>query len=754
MIDRSQPLDTQVAKQDKIIKALMERANQRHELGQSAYSLFQSAITLQGKVSEKTRDLEAALDSLGQTSTDLETSEEARSQTEQSLTEALESMEGGFALFADGRLRVWNDFFKVLISDVNAQIKPGLTLGDYFDAVTSSADVSPSEASASLRAEIAQPSDTAAPFVFSLKNDRWFVISYRRTSRNNTVVLQTEITSIVRSNRLEKDRLIDAQEHFLDAAFDNMPQGVGTFSADGTLLINNARFAGLLLLPIQLTRAGTSYAQIAEYLNTKVLSAPIQQVNFSALMRYLQRAQSLHLRQRHATGTVIDLDLKPLPDGGCIVNVMDVTVQSQTTQELENRVQVRTRELTDVNTELRRQNTELARVEEDLRLAKAEVENAMTSKTRFFAAASHDLLQPINAAKLLISSLGDMTLGGQMAQTVQRLDRSFQSIETLLQALLDISRLESVGMKLAVTEFPIDSILQKVVEDIGPLAAEKGLQLDVVTSTVWVRSDRRYLARCVQNLVTNAIQYTSTGRVLVGCRRRGEKVVLEVWDTGVGISKSDQALIFTEFTRVDPMGGSGYGMGLGLSIVQRACAHLGHEIAVRSKPQMGSVFSITLQRVDPAIALPVGTAAATDCSADAMDLIILLLENDPDVLFAMVQRLEGWGASVLACSSTAEALQMVADIDMSPDIILADYQLDGEDTGVDAILSLRRQTGFEIPAIVITGNQEDHIKDLGAELQFSVLAKPVNLSRLRPLIDWKTRQVETANLPSYDLSLQ
>ncbi|MFQ1700774.1 PAS-domain containing protein [Loktanella agnita] len=750
MIDPDQPLDVQLAKQDKIIKALMWRANQRHELGHSAYSLFQSAITLQSKVSEKTRDLEAALSTLGQTSTELETSEEARNQTQQSLTDALESIDGGLALFADGKLQVYNDFFKRLVPDLRMVVRPGLRLEQYFDAVTHSADVTLASDVAPLTAQVMQSGGDAAPYVFALKDDRWFVINYRQTSRKNTVVLQTEITAIVRSARLEKDRLIDEQEHFLKAAFDNMPQGVCTFSSDGTLLITNLQFATLLMLPIQLTRVGTSYGQIVEYLNSKILVGSMPHNSFDGLMRYLRRSNRLHLRRRHASRAVLDVDISLLPDGGCIVNVVDVTVQSQTTEELENRVRARTQQLTNVNTELRRQFAALTQAEEELRLAKAEVENAMTSKTRFFAAASHDLLQPINAAKLLISSLGDMALDARTTDIVQRLHRSFQSTETLLHDLLDIARLESVDMKLQVTAFDIGDMLQKVVEDIVPLAAEKGLRLDVVPSHAWVRSDRRYLARSVQNLVNNAIQYTEKGRVLVGCRRRGNQLVLEVWDTGVGISKLDQLRIFNEFTRVQS---NSYGMGLGLSIVQRACAHLDHAVAVRSKPGVGSVFSITLPMVPPGVDPDSDQNAPTAGPYQEMDLIILLIENDPDVLFAMTQKLEGWGASVLACRATSEALQLVAELDMSPDIILADYQLDGADTGVEAILALRHQTDADLPAIMISGHQETDLKSLSKQHDFSLMQKPVKLSRLRPLIDWKVRRRALVQGGVYDQSL-
>ncbi|MDK3075320.1 PAS-domain containing protein [Sedimentitalea sp. JM2-8] len=742
MIDPDEPLDVQVRRQARIIDALVQRANQQHELGGSAYSLFQSAIRLQSKVSEKTRDLEDALTTLGRASNQLETSEEERAQTQRTLQDALDTMEGGFALFAEGRLRVFNDFFKFLIPDIEESVQEGLEFSAYVEALAKSGSIRPRDGFNRFglrRAILKLGEGPAAPFVFGLKNDRWFVITSRRTRSDNTVILQTEITAVVRGNRLEKNRLIDEQEHFLQAAFDHMPQGVATFSAEGTLLINNAQFGALLTLPIQLTAVGTSFGQIIEYLKAQAFVGELPHDDFASLIRFLRRAGNLRQRVRHISDRILDIDMHPLPDGGCIINVMDVTVEFQTTEMLEMRVMARTSELTEANVQLRRQYDEQARVEEDLRVAKAEVEAAMSSKTRFFAAASHDLLQPINAAKLLISSLTDGCGQGETRETVRRLDSSFRSIEDLLRALLDIARLESTDTSLVVTSFSLDEVLRGVVEDLGQLAVEKGLDLRVVKSGLWVRSDQRYLARSVQNFVDNAIRYTEKGRILVGCRRHGDTVTLEVWDTGIGISRSDQKRIFKEFTRVGASSRNSQGMGLGLSIVERACRLLGHPVSVRSKPGVGSVFSLTLPIVEPN---PTDAVTVRSIAAHAdqdMDLIILLIENDPGVAYAMTQKLESWGASVLAAKSTQEALDLVQDIGMAPDIILADFHLNGEDTGVQAILSVRDALKSPIPAIMITANHEDHVKDAGLANRFSVLTKPVNLSRLRSLIDWKTR---------------
>jgi len=431
---------------------------------------------------------------------------------------------------------------------------------------------------------------------------------------------------------------------------------------------------------------------------------------------------------------------------------MDVTAEAEAAEArrrinatLERRVEERTAELTRANRLLQVQSDEQARTEEALRLAKEAAEAAHASKTRFLAAASHDLLQPINAAKLYLSTLAEANHAPAVAETVERLGRTFSSIETLLHALLDISRLDSPGTEFNVTDFALAEILRPLHEDSLPLAAERGIGLTILPSREWVQSDQRYLMRSLQNLVVNALQYTETGRVLVGCRRRGDTLRIEVHDTGPGIAEADQARIFGEFAR-GSAARPGSGMGLGLSIVERACRHLGHAVGLVSQPGRGSVFSITVPRAEaPAGA---GTGAAGTAGAGklaeagvqgGLDLIVMVIENDPAVLHATTRRLEGWGASVLAAGSTGAALALMRDIGAPPDIILADYHLDDGDTGVEAIRALRAAAGTAIPAIMLTADRSKRLLRQGAEAGFTVLTKPVPLARLRALIDWKTR---------------
>lgn len=748
MIDPNDPLDVQVEKQRKIINALISRSEREHEVGGSAYSLFQSAIVLQAAVWEKTKDLEVALDTLGRASSELEHSYRLQERMQMNLADAMVAVEGGFALFSEDRLQAHNEFFRHLLPDIESKIELGLGFEEYLRLVAESKFVVAPDSDTAARWG-SQPNDSRfASHVLALKNNRWFQMSYRQTISGNTAILQTEITDIVRQNQREKDQLIDLHAHFLQAAFDHMSLGICTFSAEGELLVRNRRFGDLLGVPLSLLKKGISFRRIAEYFaKFEVLkrNGPISGPGMDNWARALRRGGVIQDRFRRADGVTLDIHVHALPDDGFLVSITDVSAETEAAearlkinQTLERRVTERTVELTEANKLLRRHSEEQARTEEALRLAKEAAEAAHMSKTRFFAAASHDLLQPINAAKLYISMLKETITEVGSVDTVDRIGRSFASIESMLHTLLDIARLDSPAAEFNVSAFCLDELLQSVAEDLTPFAAKKNLVLRIVPSTRWVTSDRQYLKRCVQNLVGNAIQYTETGKILVGCRRAGGNLRIEVWDTGIGISEADQPRIFSEFTRVGD-GKSGSGMGLGLSIVERACRHLGHRVRLRSCVGKGSVFSIELAGAELGASATSRAAVPEAAPRGELDLIVMIIENDESVLHATTQKLDSWGASALATSSTEGALELMSGVDVVPDIILADYQLDGDDNGVKSIRALREAAGREIPAIVITANRSKALVRLGESMAFSVLTKPVRLARLRALIDWKTR---------------
>ncbi len=733
MIDPDDPPQVQIAKQAKIIEALMRRANRQTEVGPSAYNAFQSAIELQEQVAAQSRDLERA-------ATELESARYERERSRRNLADALSSMEEGFALFTDGQLEICNELFRALLPDVSDRVAPGLTLTGYVDLMSQSPHLVSTDRKLGASISALRAGASMVSPVIELTGDRWYQMSVQRTGSDSIVLLLTEITAVVRQNRAEKENLIGRQADYLQAVFQNMTSGVCTFSAAGEVMMQNDRFRQILGVPVTVLRQGATLLRLVEFMRTHALIGDDALARVESWRRQLDERGWVRKRVRHGADRMLEVQANALPDGGLLVELKDVTLEHRTTEVLENRVLERTAELTRANLRLTEQFEEKARVEEALRQAKERAEAAVSSKTRFLAAASHDLLQPINAAKLLISTLKETAHGSDLLPTVERLNGAFESTEQLLHSLLDISRLDGAEADaVSPAAVGLGRLIEGINADQSAVAEQKGVRLSMVPCSVFVRSDPVYLLRSVQNLVVNAIQYTDPGgRVLVGCRRHGAKVVLQVWDTGIGIARRDQQRIFEEFTRARTVS-PGSGMGLGLSVVERACRHLGHRLWVRSKPGAGSVFNIEMDvigghRVDSDPDVPVGEPGDMP-----MDHIVMLIENDPDVLFATTQRLERWGASVLAAQSTAEALTLVRDMGMAPDIVLADYQLNEGDSGVRAIAAVRALTGLPVPAIMITADRSEALRRIGVRNDFSVMPKPVRLSRLRALIDWKIR---------------
>lgn len=737
LVNPNESLEVQVERQARIIDALMRRANRQEDVRPSAFQAFQSAIELQQKMHAQGRDLARAV-------SELETARNEQERMRKSLVAALSSMEGGFALFIDGKLELCNHLFLDLFPDVTGKIDTGLSISKFFTRLVSSRYFNSADRNlATLPAYLEKRRDEGVitSVMIELIDDRWFQLSAQHTSGDNVVLLLTEITEFVRRSRSEKESLIDRQEDYLKAVFQTLTSGVCTFSSEGKVLMYNARFRELLNLPDRFLKEGEFVTTLVEHLFSCGLVVEEGDASVDAIYKKLMSKGALRQRVRLGPDRVLELHVHEMPDAGFLVEVKDATLEARTTETLERRVMARTAELTFANEKLTEEYEKKARVEEELRRAKERAEKAVSSKTRFLAAASHDLLQPINAAKLLISTLLETMRGSEMFGMIERLEGSFRSTEQLLHLLLDISRLESAAPDtVSPAVVNLAGMMNNIHADQTLVAEQKNVRLDMVPSSVYVRSDPVYLLRSIQNLVVNAVQYTKPGgRVLVGCRRKPGRVILEVWDTGIGIPKRDQQRIFEEFARADGEQLAA-GMGLGLSVVERACRLLGHKLSVKSKPGLGSVFRIELETVEDTKPTNEPLSLASNVDDLLENQIVLLIENDEDVLFGTTKRLEKWGADVLACRTIEEALTCVTDMGMAPDIILADYQLDDGQTGVDAIARVRCMTHAHVPAILITANRSPAIRAAGLTSDISVMYKPVKLNRLRPLIAWKIRQ--------------
>jgi len=415
----------------------------------------------------------------------------------------------------------------------------------------------------------------------------------------------------------------------------------------------------------------------------------------------------------------------------------------ETNENLEQRVRERTHALSVVNKELRKENTIRALMEDELRQAKSDAEAANLGKTRFLAAASHDLLQPLNAARLFTSALAQQSHNRETRQLVENLDGSLKAAEELITAILDISRLDAGALEPTLTHFSLENLFQTLNTEFSILAQEKGLDFHSVNCRQVVYSDQTLLRRIMQNFLSNAVRYTASGRILMGARRAGRELRLEVWDTGVGIPESKLHEVFEEFKRIDnPKHSQVKGLGLGLAITDRMARILGHRLQVRSWPGQGTVFSITLPLGDPAQAQkPRPEQRGWIRSKGLNGIRILVIDNEPKILEGMSALLLGWSCEVVTALSAEEAVALTLERDWVPDIVLADYHLGETETGIMALRQLAPLAGraaggeYFTPAIVITADRTDAIRDEIAAAGAQLLTKPIRPAALRAMIN-------------------
>ncbi len=403
--------------------------------------------------------------------------------------------------------------------------------------------------------------------------------------------------------------------------------------------------------------------------------------------------------------------------------------------ELEQRVTERTAELHDSNQHLQQQIRQREQVEQALREARDAAEAANRSKDKYLAAASHDLLQPLNAARLLISTLQERELPAAEQHLVQRAHLALEGAEDLLNDLLDIARLDQLAVTPAYATCSVAELYENLLSEFEPIAQQSGLRLGAFSSRLLIRSDCHLLMRILRNFVSNACRYTPRGRIFLGVRKRGTHVRLEVWDTGIGLSKEQLGAVFQEFRQFSQVqSGVRKGVGLGLAIVERIADILEARIQVRSEPGRGSCFSIEVPLVcrleqQPPPLLPNAVSQSVNVLQGRR---ILVVDNEPDILLSMSALLEQWQCQVCVASGFGEALRALKDA--PPEIILADLHLDDGNNGLEVVAQLRHYFADDIPAVLITADHSDELAALRKQLDIPVLNKPVRPSKLRAIL--------------------
>jgi CheY-like chemotaxis protein/anti-sigma regulatory factor (Ser/Thr protein kinase) len=353
-----------------------------------------------------------------------------------------------------------------------------------------------------------------------------------------------------------------------------------------------------------------------------------------------------------------------------------------------------------------------------------QLELANLAKTRFLAAASHDLRQPLHALGLLVAQLNADTNRAERRRIVARIGAAVSVMNDLFNALLDISKLDAGAVQPNITAFPIDPLLRKIENMFAADVHGKSLRLRVLSSSAWVRSDRVLLERILLNLVSNAVRYTERGGIVVGCRRRGDTVRIDIRDSGIGIPEDQQQNIFREFYQVSGTGAAA-GLGLGLAIVDRLCRLLDHRLELASKQGKGSRFSIAAPQASPQLepaepALPLQAVIAPFAGK-----FVVVIDDDRLVLEGMCGLLRGWGCQVSASASSGDALASLFELHQRPDLIISDHHFTHGENGIAVIERLRHTFNVPIPALLVTGDISVERRQEAAAGGYTLLQKPV-----------------------------
>jgi two-component system, sensor histidine kinase len=720
LVNPNDSIERQNQKLMKITQALMRKVEQKTEESGLAYHQFERAALLETEVQERTHDLERTLDLLHESNALLEDARHEAEAAWSNLTEAIETINEGFALFDENDcLVLFNSRFCRDLEDVAATLKAGLTFQDYVSTVSQSRFLAlPDSQTRADWAQLRQVKHREEHVVFnvSLAGDRWLQVSEHRTSRNGTVILQTDVTDIIRMERLERDRMRHEEAVKLQATLDHLNQGVCIFDRDKLLIGTNKRMGRLLdFMPIRVGKT-TTFGDLFDQLVSELSF----DAGFSSKM-LKDWAHSAGFRDPIAFEATTRGDrtysffAQEMPDKGFVISVTDVTSErtasrslAEMNERLEYLVEERTSELED---------------------ALSEAERANASKSRFVAAASHDLLQPLSAAKLFISSIADRSNDDAVGQIVSKTETALEGVEQIIEALLAISKLDAGKAVFDIQTIRLAEIINPLRDELSQIATAKGVGFRFLHSSMSVVSDPGYLRRIVQNLLTNAIRYTDSGRVLAGIRRVGDHARIEVWDTGCGIAEADRELIFAEFKQVGA-NRANPGLGLGLAIVERACKGLDHPLGLWSEPDVGSCFSVMVPLARP-IARPEPSRGTPDRrSTDSLEgVLVMLVENNPNLRQAMGELIESHGGEAIVAGDAEEALMIIEEIDLAPDTMLLDYQLGPGMDGLELHDVISRQYGAIPTAIISADRTAELVRKCNAQ-GVKLLRKPLETAQV------------------------
>lgn len=520
------------------------------------------------------------------------------------------------------------------------------------------------------------------------------------------------------------------QQHheLLQVTLESVREGIAVFDTHMHLVWWNSAFEQHIELTPDLARAGTPLETLLRAAAERGDYGPGDiEALVSTLIKSLQTIPGYRYERRRAGGTILEIRSNRMPGGGYVLSLLDVTERvhsnealAEANATLEQRVLERTRMLANLN--------------DQLLVAKAEAENANIGKTRFLAAAGHDLLQPLNAARLFTATLTERPQTIRDTELLAKLDTSLSAVEDLLGELLDIAKLDADAVTPQPESFPVDALLTTLADEFGAVAREQGVELTVVGSGCEINTDRRLLRRILQNFLSNAIGNAQNGRVVLGCRRSGPQLRIEVWDNGPGIPADMREAIFEEFRQLDAPGGRKRGLGLGLAIVRRIGRVLDHPIGLRSWPPKGSVFDVTVPLATTS-SLAVKTEETTlRWRGDLVGALVLCIDDDREILDGMSSLLGEWGCEVVAVTDEAAARGALQGRGRKPDVVVFDYHLADAANGLTVYERLQREYDLDVAGILISANRTDDVREQAEAVGVHVLNKPLKPAAMRALL--------------------
>lgn len=559
--------------------------------------------------------------------------------------------------------------------------------------------------------------------------------------RERTDALSQAMAELKAVNHLlseARQRAETAHQHQIRLITDNVPALIAYLNADLVYEFTNKVYEEWYCWPrgvmlgqsLREVHSEQHYQRLEAYVTRALAGESVTfefaETNIKGQERYMLRS---YVPNRLASGEVV----------GIFVLIRDITERRNTAQalhqayqHLEQRVRERTAELTSLNDQLLREIEERSQAQARLREAKREAEQANLSKTKFLAAVSHDLLQPLNAARLFTSALLESREPQHSAQLVRNVSNSLEDVESLLGTLVDISKLDAGVIKADIAPFALSELLDNLAAEYAQVARSEGLALHFVGCSAVVRSDIQLLARILRNLLSNAIRYTRSGRVVLGCRRLRGGLRIEVWDSGIGIAEEHLEEMFQEFRRGDVQRPEqDRGLGLGLAIVEKIAGILGHRIRVRSWLGKGSVFAVEVPLSTVAPKAQPSQPLCEPMFERLRGAQVWVLDNDAAICAGMRTLLEGWGCKVITALSEEDLARQVDNYHAEANLLIADYHLDNDCNGLDAVARINVRRTQPLPALMITANYSNDLKQQIRELGHTLMHKPVRPLKLK-----------------------